>query len=118
MSEFRIYMDGNKIDDMKDLEEADFDNYKGRTLSSRSVQYGFSIKDGIKIPLLSTTPSNIRSIYSFRHLIRDRIFVIAKSCSIYGECEQICSAVENSDCATYEKSLISDPQRATKTVRP
>ena len=61
------------------------------------------VRSGEKYYLYYTAHSNVTDHEAFSDLIRKRIFFIAEVCSLYDECETICTMLEDTQCEIEEK---------------
>jgi hypothetical protein len=102
----RAYIDGKRLKTLEDISSHTIDNYKRVTPSWNFSQYDFTVKNGDKYPIFFTTPENVNSIDEFRDLIQKRIFIIARSCSFYEECNYFRSTVDDDLCEAEEKKIV------------
>jgi hypothetical protein len=102
LGEMRIYLDGRKLGTFDEISTIMPTIWKEKTPFWRVVRYGITIKPGNSIKIYWTKPDNIQDWDAFDALISNRLFVIARSCSMYDECEDICSTVSNDDCRAEE----------------
>jgi hypothetical protein len=60
---------------------------------------GYVVKSGQTLNLYMTGPENVRDLAAFRKLISERLTVRLHVCSLYDECEDMCSGnISQSDC--------------------
>ena len=96
LSNFGIFLDGMRIKadgirDWTEVTDRNSDVFVTGALGSYTFSDGFPLKESTSLNLYYTKPSNIKDRQKFRELIFRRLVVRIRVCSLYDECEYICS---------------------------
>ena len=107
ISELKVYLDGKIIRDWTQVTILAASMMR----SQNSVRWGsfdsdISLRPGEAKQIYTVNSQEVSNTVAFNNLIQKRIFVIVKVCSIYEECNMVCSTVQDSQC-TGEKIRIT-----------
>lgn len=117
IKDMRMYLDGTRIKTYDDISSATLDLFKATSPSwEHDGLFDFVIPPTNRAKLYFTTPSNVVDMTAFRDLLRRRIFVIVRACSIYSDCTFVCSTVDDPYCAAEEHRLASAPGAVSRPV--
>ncbi len=103
--ETRIYLDGEQIHHWQDITKRMSDYWTAGTPTWFYSDRPYTLRTGQNRGLYYVAPKHVANWEGFNKLIWNRIFVISKVCSMYDECEYVCSFLENSKCKTHEDQL-------------
>lgn len=103
--ETRIYLDGKQIHHWQDIT----DRMPGYWTDGAPTWFfstrPYTLRSGEHRGLYYVAPKHVANGEGFNDLIWNRIFVISKVCSMYDECEYVCSSLENSKCKPREDQI-------------
>jgi hypothetical protein len=89
--DLEVYLDGKKLNAASDLENVELRLFRSATAKWVNIRGQRTIKPSERMAIYYTESANISDMNAFRNLIQNRISMIAKSCSLYEECEYVCS---------------------------
>jgi hypothetical protein len=89
--DLEVYLDGRRLGGVADLEHVEQSLLRGETARWNHIRKQRTINPSERLALYYTGSDNVSDMDAFRHLIQNRISIIAKACSLYEECEYVCS---------------------------
>jgi hypothetical protein len=105
ITETRIYLDGKQIRHWQEISDRMSGYWKEGSPTWFYSDRPYTLRSGEHLGLYYVEPKQVANWDGFNQLIWHRIFVISKICSMYKDCEYICTSLENSMCKGREGQL-------------
>jgi hypothetical protein len=111
LDNLQVYLDGKAIDNWNQVVTALSEAYANKDVTA-SFHWNnqLTLRSNARFKVFYLKPSVIQrdKVDISRSLLTNRLFIITRACSVYGDCSYTCYLPDkdvNSDCLSYIKSL-------------